>query len=513
MLHGFRFVLVSLILTCAVQTGAAQTILYESSRLAPSEVGEEDGFGIRVDISADGRRAIVGTMNGNAAYIFEPGSHTNDVPWAETARLSIPVHSQKFGYRVALSPDGSFALVADHRGGYGAKGLAYVFQAGTGTWSEITRLRPYTYASIHNFGHAMALSDSARAVLLGTPFGRPSGNGVMSGIGHFYNVGPMTGSILPLLLPASTVYGGSLFYANDIAISADGTLAILGEPNASRPEGGSGAVHIFRHDVPGAWTESATLVLPLGRPNHSFGRQVSLSASADVALISSAMHHGPSNSSLGAVHVYRRVGINEWIEEAEIRPGGFIAGFGEDVGLSPDGRVAIIGICNPDRQGEARVYQHQSGAWNEIARLKGTDAAAGNNLFGCSVAIGNGRAIVGAYGWGGPSWPARGSAYIFDLSTVVATESGPAASALDLEIYPNPARESSRVRFGTAQPGAVRLSLHDVLGREVLRVHEGMLSAGTHQLNLRLATLVPGVYLLRLSTDTASQTRRFTFVR
>jgi hypothetical protein len=89
-----------------------------------------------------------------------------------------------------------------------------------------------------------------------------------------------------------------------------------------------------------------------------------------------------------------------------------------------------------------------------------------------------------------------------DVSGTVATE-GPAGTRERLALqspYPNPSAGQARVAFYVDTPSRVRLTLHDVLGREQQIVSEGFRQSGSHEALLDLAALSTGVYLLRLET-------------
>jgi len=74
---------------------------------------------------------------------------------------------------------------------------------------------------------------------------------------------------------------------------------------------------------------------------------------------------------------------------------------------------------------------------------------------------------------------------------------------------PNPVRATAEFAFELPAAVNVRLALHDVQGREVARLVNGMLAAGRHQtrwdgLDAHGATLAPGVYLARLEAGGTS---------
>lgn len=97
------------------------------------------------------------------------------------------------------------------------------------------------------------------------------------------------------------------------------------------------------------------------------------------------------------------------------------------------------------------------------------------------------------------------------LATPTASE--PPSLAPSLTVAPNPASARATVTLRLSTPSDVRLSLHDVLGREVAVLAEGPRSAGEHRLVVDGARLAPGVYVWRLARGEEVTTGRLTVVR
>ncbi|MDP4229986.1 MAG: S8 family serine peptidase [Bacteroidota bacterium] len=66
--------------------------------------------------------------------------------------------------------------------------------------------------------------------------------------------------------------------------------------------------------------------------------------------------------------------------------------------------------------------------------------------------------------------------------------------------FPNPVSGEGTISFELAEQGYARLSLTDMLGRENRVLSEGMLSAGTHNVQFDARTLENGVYMYTLET-------------
>ena len=67
--------------------------------------------------------------------------------------------------------------------------------------------------------------------------------------------------------------------------------------------------------------------------------------------------------------------------------------------------------------------------------------------------------------------------------------------------YPNPFTDRTTITYSLAQSRQVRLTVHDVLGREVATLAEGFREAGSYEAVLKGSDLSPGMYLYRLELD------------
>jgi hypothetical protein len=79
--------------------------------------------------------------------------------------------------------------------------------------------------------------------------------------------------------------------------------------------------------------------------------------------------------------------------------------------------------------------------------------------------------------------------------------------------YPNPFRTSAAWPFDLDRPGRVRITVHDVLGRELAVLVDGERPAGRHEALLTAAGLAGGVYLVRMETGSSAGTRTVTLIR
>jgi hypothetical protein len=84
--------------------------------------------------------------------------------------------------------------------------------------------------------------------------------------------------------------------------------------------------------------------------------------------------------------------------------------------------------------------------------------------------------------------------------------------------YPNPFNPSTNIRFSVAQTARVRISLYDILGREITRIFEGDFAPGTYSgawdgTDGRGSLLPSGIYYYRIAAGTFTDAKKMMIVR
>jgi hypothetical protein len=74
--------------------------------------------------------------------------------------------------------------------------------------------------------------------------------------------------------------------------------------------------------------------------------------------------------------------------------------------------------------------------------------------------------------------------------------------------FPNPFNPTTLIRYQIASAGPVRLTVYDILGREVATLVDGIQPQGEHETRFDGGGLSSGVYLYRLQTDRFVQQRK-----
>ena len=79
--------------------------------------------------------------------------------------------------------------------------------------------------------------------------------------------------------------------------------------------------------------------------------------------------------------------------------------------------------------------------------------------------------------------------------------------------HPNPFNPVARIPYELSRAMPIRLSLHDLLGREVRLLAEGRQAAGAHELSLEGSGLASGLYIVSLRADGRSASRKILLLK
>lgn len=82
-----------------------------------------------------------------------------------------------------------------------------------------------------------------------------------------------------------------------------------------------------------------------------------------------------------------------------------------------------------------------------------------------------------------------------------------------LNAYPNPFNPSTTIQYDVPEETYVRLTVFDVLGREVARLVDGQRNEGRYSVTFDASGLKSGMYFYRLETPAFRQTKRFILLK
>jgi hypothetical protein len=366
----------------------------EQQKIVPTDRTLASRFGYGVALSSDGDTALVGgpydgTSTGAVwVFVFSHGG------WAEQQKI-VPSDevsgTSRFGASVALSADGNTALIGGPEEFKDGQGTAWVYTRSGSTWSmqqEIVPTDETGYFNQSEFGSSVALSADGTTALIGGP-----DDGAATGAAWVYTRSGTRWSEQQKLVPTDETYINSPHsrFGGSVALSADGSAALIGGPDDSLD---NGAAWVYTRSGT-SWSEQQKIVATDERGESKFGSSMAVSADGSSALVG-----GPGdNHFTGAAWVYTRAGT-VWTEQQKLDPSDEI-GEGEvgfTVAFSANGAVALVG--GPEDSGDvgaAWVFARSGTSWSEQQKAVPSDAG-GNAKVGIGVALSSdaGTALVGA---------------------------------------------------------------------------------------------------------------------
>lgn len=404
-----RVLALSLLVTLSLDAQYTQ----QGSRLRAFD-GVGAALGTSLAISADGNTAIAGGPTDHsqtgAAWIFT----RNGKVWTQQGAMlhgtgSIADQAQQ-GTSVAMSADGNTVLIGGPRdrcdcpfdGTY--PGATWVFTRTAGVWTQQgDKLFGSGANGSAEQGSSVALSADGNTAIIGGPLDN-SGAGAAWIFTRSGDAWTQEGSkLVGISLTGTSGRGYS------VAISGDGNTVLIGAP--SGVDGGS--AFLFTRDG-GGWTQQSQFigfggVSQPGSPLR-FGASVALSYDGTTAMVG-----GPGDSTeVGAAWVFVPALNGEWAMQGPKLTGTTENNGGRQgtsVSLSADGNTAVIGGPLDHPEGAVWVFtRSQLGAWSQQSKLVGSGAMLqyGSPQHGKAVAISADATTIVEGGFGqttGAMWP------------------------------------------------------------------------------------------------------------
>jgi hypothetical protein len=174
----------------------------------------------------------------------------------------------------------------------------------------------------------------------------------------------------------------------------------------------------------------------------------------------------------------------------------FVCGYTKGFGI-PNNRDFWVFKCNP--QGQL--------VWNFWMGFDPWESATSLTLLGGDV-------VFAGYT---PNQPPFGYqtiiARLHETVTSVSLGDGSTEEALSIRSYPNPFNSSTVFDFTLSTKSQVRISVTDILGREVAIILDETIAPGRHQIPFDASALSSGIYFCRLQTAVGVVSRKVVFAK
>jgi len=271
---------------------------------------------------------------------------------------------------VALSRDGSTALSGFRVWANNNIGVAVHIAIGESDWSSPVAVLSYTGGEKYpRFGRSVALSGDGTTAVVGAP-GNPGYRGgayvfTTSGSGIWSQV-----AVLTAVLPASGADGDQ--FGLSVAVSGDGMTAVVGAWGVAN---NTGAAYVFTTSGGGGWSLAATLTAAGGLIKGGFGSSLALSDDGTTLVVGAfkkIQHTDPPSKewseahwATGAAYVFTTSGGSSWSHVATFTADDSSgSNFGWSVAISGDGTTIVVGArAVSSYTGAAYVFTTSGGRW------------------------------------------------------------------------------------------------------------------------------------------------------
>lgn len=370
------------------------------AELLASDGGPNEGFGNGVSISTDGNLLVAGVgyhdhrdgSDAGAAYVFVRG----ESGWIEQGEL-VPGDDAPFQYfgRVAISGDGSTFAVGAPSDDDAAphSGSVYVFIRKGDTLIEEAELHPADATVGMQFGFAVALSTDGNRVLIGSRFDDEDDRPPSSGAAYVF-----------VRRGGDWVQEGKLVdpewmdgeHGYSVALSGDGTTAVVGAPYDSSVGPTAGSVAVFELDN-GAWHQTAVLTIMDPHEQDYLGFSVDISSDGEV-IAAGVPFLGLDNA--GGVAVFVRADDRWRLADTLVAHDGPTLQLGHSVDVSANGDWILAGApavdLPPVPPSGALIFRRKAELdWRQEARLFGLPTFGGMGSFVAISGDGQTAAVAG----------------------------------------------------------------------------------------------------------------------
>lgn len=145
---------------------------------------------------------------------------------------------------------------------------------------------------------------------------------------------------------------------------------------------------------------------------------------------------------------------------------------------------------------DKKIYK--STTMGDTWQLMTTGLPAAANVY--SLKVIGGKLFAGTYAYG---------VYYYDPDAVSVSNGNTIVNKFDLkQNYPNPFNPSTKISFSIAKSSFVRLSVYDMIGREVSVLINEYKPVGNYEINFDASALSGGVYFYKLHTEGFTETKK-----
>jgi hypothetical protein len=105
---------------------------------------------------------------------------------------------------------------------------------------------------------------------------------------------------------------------------------------------------------------------------------------------------------------------------------------------------------------------------------------------------------------------------VYNNGDLVSVSEGTVETPKDYSLsqnYPNPFNPSTKIAYNISKAGYVKISLYNVLGKEVMKMVEGQIQAGSYEYTLRAEMLNTGIYYYKMDINGYTSTKKLLLLK
>lgn len=298
----------------------------QQAKLTADDGDSGDSLGSAIALSVDGTTTIVAANededpNGEkagSAYVFSK----SDGEWSQQAKLTAPDGEKEdwFATSVAVSGDGTTAMLGapqDKVQNDWEAGSVYVFSESGGEWSQQVKLTAPDGDDMDWFGRSVAVSDEGSTAIVGAPIDEDP-NGQKAGSAYVFSKRGEEWNHQAKL--AADDGDTNDWFGRSVAISGDGTTTIVGAMIDEDPNGTqAGSAYVFSASN-GEWSQQAKLAANDGDGYDFFGRSVAVSDEGSTAIVGADEDEDPNGKKSGSAYVFEPIPGNAQTTSTTSRP-------------------------------------------------------------------------------------------------------------------------------------------------------------------------------------------------
>lgn len=477
----------------------------QTAKLLPSD-GEADAeFGSSVAVA--GNRVMIGAwhdndngVNSGSAYVFDyRGKRGN-----ETAKI-LPtdgVANALFGYAIDL--DTKRAVISARRDG--AIGSVYVFELQKKTWTQSQKLVSSDRLYDDEFGYSLSLDGNR--LLIGARLDDEDGTNAGSAYVFDYTGTSWTES--EKIVVTDHAAGDEV----GVSVALEGDWALIGAWRDDDNGESSGSAYLYNFDGSN-WLESKKLLPSDGVQQAYFGWDVSMDAGL---MLIGAKYDSENGSQSGSAYMFTiPVSVNDDDRDS----------VSNAVDMCPSTAIPETSVPSSGKLGNNR-WALLDGDTSFDTVIKGKGKGKGKGLAftttdtgGCSCeqiieawGLKKGEQKKGCKKKTMENWVAyvvagasKGGQFTNEFQSESEPESALPHDYVLIGNYPNPFNPMTTIRFDVPDASKVSLTVYDMLGRQVVKLVDGIVSAGEHKATFDARSLPSGAYIYRLVTPERTFTK------